>query len=392
MLTQALILAGQTPGPLPVVGGKPFLEYLVWNLGRHGVTDIVLCAGHDAKRIREHCGDGARLGVRLSFVAQATSMGTGNDLKQARDLLAEEFLVIDGDTLFDINYLDLALVRARGDALAALALRAVDDAPRFGAVILDGERVIGFGETAGSGPGLGSGGICAMRRQALDWLPDRASSIERDLLPGLAAAGRLAGQAYGGYFLDIGLPGTLARARYELPVWERKPAVFFDRDGVLNFDYGYVDSPERWDWITGAPEAVKRCNDLGYLVFVVTNQAGIGRGYYSEAQFQALMAWARAELREMGGHLDAVYHCPHHPTQAKGRYRQACACRKPGPGLIKQALRQWPVDPGRSLLVGDSQKDLDAAAAAGIVGYRFTQANLLEFMQFLTPVAHPSGP
>lgn len=156
----------------------------------------------------------------------------------------------------------------------------------------------------------------------------------------------------------------------------RRPAAFLDRDGVLNVDAGYVGSPERWEWISGAREAVRMLNDAGLAVVIITNQSGIGRGLFSEGQFVGLMTWVEADLESEGAHLDAVYACPHHPTDAVGAYRTACRCRKPAPGMFEAAIAALGIDRTRSVMIGDSDRDLSAASAAGIQGLRFDGTDL----------------
>lgn len=394
MLTQAVVLAGglgtrlgeltrSTPKPLLPVGGRPFLEYLVWNLRRHGITRVVFCVGYLAERIVEHFGDGARFGVAIEYVVEREPAGTGGALLLARPRLEEEFLVLNGDTLCDLNYLDLGLLLKETGAAAAVALRHVPDAQRYGRVCLEGSLVTGFEEKGAGGPGLVSGGVYALRRAALEGLPGVPASLERDLFPALAAAGSLAGRVYGGFFLDIGVPESLREAQAAVPRWRRKPAVFLDRDGVLNEDRGYIHRPEEFVWVEGAPEAVKWLNDRGYLVILVTNQAGIARGYYTEEDFWGLMKWVGAELRRRGAHLDAVYYCPHHPAEGREPYRQKCGCRKPAPGLIRRALKEWDVDVARSLMIDDREENLPAAAVLGLHGAVFRGGNLLEFVRGL---------
>lgn len=160
-----------------------------------------------------------------------------------------------------------------------------------------------------------------------------------------------------------------------------KPAVFFDRDGVLNHDTGYL---HRWDdfrWIDGARDAVRLCNDRGFLVFVVTNQAGVGRGYYREDDVRALHARMAEDLAGSGARIDDFEYCPHHPEAALDGYRRACACRKPAAGMIEALASRWPVDRPRSLMVGDRETDLAAAAAAGIPGYLFRGGDLRSFLE-----------
>lgn len=163
----------------------------------------------------------------------------------------------------------------------------------------------------------------------------------------------------------------------------QRPAVFFDRDGVLNEDYDYVHKVADFVWVEGAREAILHCNQRGWLVFVVTNQSGVARGYYDEADIAVLHAHMQADLAAIGAHIDDFRHCPHHPKAEVAAYRQACDCRKPEPGMILDLMRSWPVDAPRSLLIGDKQRDLDAAAAAGIKGHLFTGGNLAELLRRL---------
>jgi len=147
---------------------------------------------------------------------------------------------------------------------------------------------------------------------------------------------------------------------------ELRPALFLDRDGVINVDHGYVHTPEHFEFLPGIFELVRAANAAGYLVVVITNQAGIGRGYYTEAQFHALTAWMRAQFEAEGGRIDAVYFCPYHPEHGIGEYRRESEFRKPGPGMLLQAQRELGIAMDRSLFVGDKPSDMEAGRAAGV--------------------------
>lgn len=154
--------------------------------------------------------------------------------------------------------------------------------------------------------------------------------------------------------------------------------MLLDRDGTVNVDRGWVHRPEDFSWIDGAREAIRWANDRDILVCVITNQAGIARGYYTEEEFRTLTAWIERELAAYGAHIDATYYCPHHPTEGVGKYRRECHCRKPAPGLIERALAEWGFDPARSVMIGDAENDMRAAAAAGIRAVRFSGGSLLD--------------
>jgi D-glycero-D-manno-heptose 1,7-bisphosphate phosphatase len=161
-----------------------------------------------------------------------------------------------------------------------------------------------------------------------------------------------------------------------------RPALFLDRDGVLNEDRGYVARWEDFRWIPGAREAVAAFNRAGWLVIVVTNQSGVGRGFYTEADMHALHARMREDLEKVGGHIDAFYHAPQHPEAAVDAYRHPDPPdRKPNPGMILRALQEWPIDRDASLLIGDKPSDLEAALRAGIKGVLFEGGDLMAFLE-----------
>lgn len=156
-----------------------------------------------------------------------------------------------------------------------------------------------------------------------------------------------------------------------------RKAAFLDRDGVLNVDHGYVHRVEDLDWIPGAQAAVKRLNETGYLVVVVTNQSGIGRGYYDEPAMDAVHARLLEAFAAAGARIDAIYACPFHPDAAETRYRHPDhPDRKPNPGLLLRAIADHGVDPAASFMIGDKPSDMEAARRAGVRGYRFAGGDL----------------
>lgn len=160
----------------------------------------------------------------------------------------------------------------------------------------------------------------------------------------------------------------------------KRPGVFFDRDGVLNIDKGFVHSRADFEWVPGAREAVRFCNKAGYFVFAITNQSGVARGYFSEKDVEDLHDYMREELKPFGAHIDAFAYCPHHPDAALAQYRKICPRRKPSPGMILDIMRGWPVDPGQSFVIGNELRDIEAANAAGIRGYLFEGGRLDQFV------------
>ena len=156
-------------------------------------------------------------------------------------------------------------------------------------------------------------------------------------------------------------------------------AIFFDRDGVLNEEVGYLFEIEKFKWIDGAKETIKLCNEKNFLAVVVTNQSGVARNFYTEDDVKKIHDFMQEELKKIDARIDAFYYCPHHPEGVVEKYKKICDCRKPKPGMILQAAKDFDIDLKNSILFGDSQRDLDAAKNAGLkAGIFFGGGNLFD--------------
>lgn len=158
-------------------------------------------------------------------------------------------------------------------------------------------------------------------------------------------------------------------------------AVIFDRDGVLNRDCGYAYRPDQIEWTEDAAEAVRAVNEAGLYALVATNQSGVARGYYHEADVEALHEWMNAQMQRLGACIDGFAFCPHHREGTVEAYRRACPSRKPAPGMILRLVARFALDPRRTVMIGDQPTDLEAAAAAGIAGVRFGGGSLLQVVR-----------
>jgi D,D-heptose 1,7-bisphosphate phosphatase len=390
LLKQAVFLVGglgtrlkhltqSTPKPLIEVAGGPFLDILIEEAARHGFDEILLLGGYLGEQMVSRY-DGKRVrGAMVRVVVEPQPMGTGGALKFALPRLAPQFLLANGDTFFDVNLRTLAANVPAGGAV--MALRSGVEGPRYGRVALEDGMVRGFHTPGERDNGPINGGIYAVDREIVARIGEGPVSLEGAIFPLLARDRLLRGVAFDGYFIDIGIPEDLERARAELPARLTRPALFLDRDGVLNIEKGYLHKQADFEWMPGAREAVRLANNKGWFVFVVTNQAGVARGYYEERDIHALHAFMQNEFATVGAHIDAFEYCPHHPEGTRPGYDKACDRRKPAPGMIRALLKAWPVDAARSVLVGDMAHDVAAAEAAGVRGLRFPGGNLLDFVE-----------
>jgi len=372
------------------VGDRPFLAWLLREVVRYGVTDVLLLTGHLADVVRDGVQglrDWLPRAITLTISEEPTRAGTGGALHHAREHLQDSFLLLNGDSVFDCDLAPLMLEEP--GVLGRLMLRHLADASRYGVVDMNDDRIMAFRERPEPGsPGVINAGAYRFDRRILD-RTSAVCSLERDILPDLARDGLLRGTESKGWFIDIGVPDDLDRAQNALPRRLTRPALFLDRDGVCNIDHGWVGTQERFEWVPGAKAAIRMAHIRGWHVFVVTNQAGVARGLYSEADVQSLHAWMQDELLRFGGLIDDVRYCPFHPEAVVPAYRRSSSWRKPEPGMILDLLRAWRLDPKRCVLIGDRLTDMAAAAAAGVTGHLFPGGNLADFVQPILDAHQP---
>jgi D-glycero-D-manno-heptose 1,7-bisphosphate phosphatase len=398
-IRQAVILVGgkgtrlgdltrDLPKPLMDIDGRPFLDYLLEMVARHGYGDIILLAGHLGGVI-EQIYHGRRLQNAVVRVLREDSPhGTAGALTSVRHVLDDDFLMMNGDALFDINLRALEVSARAGGAVATIALKTVDDVSRYGSVEECEGRVVNFSEKNPDrrGPGKINGGIYVLKRGIVDSIQQLPCSMEGDIFPRLVGRGQILGWNSGGYFIDIGIPESLERGRQELPLLRKRPAAFLDRDGVINFDKGYTFRPEDLRFLPGAVDAIRYLNDTGRLVIVVTNQAGVARGFYTLDDVHRFNSEIQSRLAAHGAHIDQFYVAPYHPDGSVTEYAVNHADRKPNPGMLIRAFTEWPIEIDRSFLIGDKLSDMEAANRAGIPGYLFEHGSLDDLVRRILPV------
>ena len=387
-------LVADRPKPMLDVAGRPFLAWLLREVSRFGIDEAVLLTGHLSEVVEAalpalHAA--LPRPMRLLVSREPVRAGTGGALHHAAPLLHDRFLLLNGDSFLDVPLGPALATEEEPGVLGRLMLRPVPDASRFGVVATAGDRVTAFQprpDPAQAGPATINGGIYVLDRRILAHVAPQCS-LEADVLPGLAAAGALRATAGDGWFIDIGIPADLERAQAELPRRLARPALFLDRDGVCNLDHGWVGTRDRFDWVDGARATIAAATARGWHVFVVTNQSGVARGFYTEADVAALLRWMAEDAMRAGGTVDDARFCPFHPEASVPAYRRISDWRKPAPGMVLDLLRAWQLDPARCLLVGDQDSDLAAAAAAGVRGHKFGGGNLLHFVQPLLETPDP---
>jgi histidinol-phosphate phosphatase family protein len=380
---------GGRPKALIDVAGVPLLERQLCSLKAQGLASAFVLVGHEAAQIEAFCAARDNFGLDLTLVDDGEPRGTAGAVLAILDRLGPEFLVVYGDTLFDIDMARFARVhRADSTAVATLFLHPNDHPHDSDIVELDGTGAIQAFHAPPHAPGVWlpnmvNAALYALRRERLAaWRPPigaRQLDFARDVFPGLLAAGaRLRGYVSPEYIKDIGAPERLDRACAALAVGEvaaaslraPRPAIFLDRDGTLNVPNGHIARPEDLHLYPWACEAVRGVNRSPYRAVLVTNQPVIARGECGPAELRTIHAKLETLLGREGAWLDGLYVCPHHPDAGfpgeVASLKIACECRKPRPGLLLRAAADLNIDLPRSWMIGDSAADMDAARAVGV--------------------------
>lgn len=388
MVKQAVLLVGglgtrlgaltqHTPKPMMPIGDATFLDLLVDEVARHGMSEILLLCGYRAEAIVSAFDGQQRRGATIACITESEPLGTGGALLSAADRLDDVFLLLNGDSLLEFNLLDLMTVGPAQGWLGKVALRQVADTGRFGRVALEGERVTSFAEKTGGGPGLINGGVYLLQRRVLDLIRTTPCSLEQAVLPQLVEQGALFGRCYESYFIDIGVPEDLARAQAELAD-RLRPAVFFDqtclwkRSGVAAPDTGSLT------WVDGVIETIKLVNDAGWLVVVMmTSQDGDEPGDDGGPHPTALRSRMHSDLMMRGAHIDAFYpkQCPA-GWNAQNLHGQS-ADTSGTVEALHTVSRDWKIDLHESFFFGKGSREKPLVENTGIRYVSFRKGDVL---------------
>ena len=395
-ITQAIILAGGQgrrlvevsaglPKPLVPVAGVPVIVRQIELLARAGVQEIFVTTNFKADLIRDALGDGSLWGVMLQFVHEEMPLGTAGGVAAIHHGLQGDFFVLYGDVLVNMNLVKLAAAHHQNRADATIVVHP-NDHP------YDSD-LVAFTETneisgwfpyprfahIGDLPNMVSAGLYVLSRNAISFIEAGVKQdFVRDVFPRMAKKCRICAYPTTEYLKDMGTPERLNKVERDVRSGKvarmhsnyRRPAIFVDRDGVLNEEVDGVLDPDALHLCQGAASAVAAANQAGWLVAVVTNQPVVAKGFMTEADLARVHNRLETLLGEEGAWVDSIAICQHHPEQGHPGERVdlkiECSCRKPKSGLFLWLESAMPVDLGTSAMVGDHWSDVVAAKRIGL--------------------------
>lgn len=370
----------KTPKPLLEVAGKPFLFYLINNLTRFGFKRILLLT-HYKKELFFEFKKKHFKSFPIKIINEKIKLGTGGSLVAARDNLDDEFFLFNGDTYFDINILDLKLHQQNKQLItAACTYKKISkySIQKY----LRKSKIINLKKNRKNKKNLVFGGIYFIKKKLLANYKVKALDLDKDIIFPLVKKKLVNIKTYKkNIFFDIGdsVKDYISSSKKITEV-TNKPCCFLDRDGVLNIDTGYVYKINNFKWKRNIFKAIKFLNDNNYYVIVITNQAGIAHGYFKEQDVENLHNYINAKLFEKGAHIDKFYYCPFHEQAKILKYKKKTNYRKPGNGMLLQALRDFKIKKNQSFFIGDQKSD-EICAKKTNVKFQFAKSSILNIVK-----------
>ena len=383
------------PKPLIPVDGKPILEREITSLASQGFKDLILTVGYLADKIIAYFGDGSWIGVKIDYFVEETPLGNAGALFQLREKIGDEpFFLLNADAAFDVDFNRMLAFHQQHGGFVTLFTHPNSHPYDSGLIIADkdghverwlskeDERPQWYNNRVNAGlhvidPKIFELGRKNLEMDSMTGFPKGKVDLDRQILKPLCGTGKMYCYDSPEYVKDMGTPERFLQveADYRNGVVQAKnlhnkqKAIFLDRDGTINKYVGFLRNIDDFELIEGASEAIKQINQSGYLAIVVTNQPVIARGEVTWDELHEIHRKMETLLGKDGAYIDGLYICPHHPDKGfegeRPEYKFDCECRKPKPGLLLQAAKDFNIDLSQSYMIGDSSCDVEAGQNAG---------------------------
>lgn len=393
--TRISSIASDIPKPMIKIAGKPVLEHEILCLKQQGFTDLIITVSHLADQIINYFGDGSQLGVQIDYFVEKQPLGNAGALFKLRNKLTEDFLLLNADAIFDIDFNRLIAYHRQKGGLVTLFTHSNSHPYDSGLLITDENSCVKQWLTKEDirpqwYRNCVNGGLHVINPVVLDMSDIDANQIgkevdgkrikvdlDRQVLKPLCGTGKMFCYDSPEYVKDMGTPDRYAEVCQDFEqgrvhaknLKEKQKAIFLDRDGTINKYVGFLRNIDDFELIPGVAEAIRAINLSGYLAIVITNQPVVARGEVTCAELRDIHNKMETLLGRQGAFIDKLYFCPHHPHKGyEGEIpelKMECTCRKPKPGMLLQAAKDFNIDLSQSWMVGDGENDIKAGKAAG---------------------------
>jgi D,D-heptose 1,7-bisphosphate phosphatase len=393
---KAIILAGgkgtrlgklteEIPKPMLKLVGKPLMEYHMGLLQKYGITEIFITVNYLKDSIIEHFGNGEKFGVSIEYFEEKEPLGTVGGVKGLEDKLSEDFLVIYGDVMVEMDLKKLIDFHKIKKSAATLVLHPNDHPYDSDLVAVDkNDRVTAFipkpHDDGRYHANIVNAGVYLLNKKVLQFIePNKKADFGADIFPTLINQLPFYGYNTPEYMKDMGTPDRMVKVEeailsgkvFRRNLEQKQKAIFLDRDGVINDDTEFIKSPKEMKLLPGVSSAIEQINKSEYLAIVATNQSVIARNLCTEEGLHAIHSKMETDLGKDRAYLDKIYYCPHHPDKGfpeeNAIFKVDCDCRKPKPGMLLQAAEKYNIELSESYMIGDHERDIQAGKAAGAI-------------------------
>ena len=389
--TRISSIASDIPKPMIPIDGMPVLEREIASLKKQGFDDIIITVSHLGNIIMNYFGDGSKIspitnepfGVNIEYFYEEVPLGTAGALFKLKDKLTEDFLLLNGDAIFDVDFNRFVEYHREKNGLVTLFTHPNSHPYDSGLIMTsDNGSVKEWLSKEDERPEFYknrvNAGLHVLSPKILDMnIESEKVDLDRQILKPLCKSGLVYAYDSPEYVKDMGTPERYYTVQQNFVdgiveaknLKNKQKAIFLDRDGTINKYVGFLRNIDEFELIDGVSKTIKELNDKGYLVIVITNQPVIARGEVTVEELNTIHNKMETLLGKEGAYLDAIYYCPHHPDKGyEGEIKELkidCDCRKPKPGLILKAAKDFNIDLENSWMIGDSKSDILAGKNAG---------------------------
>lgn len=391
------------PKPMIRVLGKPILEYQIDCIKRNGIETVILIIGYMGEQIQNYFEDGSRFGISIHYIKEDEELGTAGALFFLKDILKEDFLLCNGDLIFDINIKRFFEFHKRKGGIATLFTHPNSHPYDSGIIVKDNEGKVLYWyhkeEQRGDVPNCVNAGLHFFSPDIFKYFADKKKrDMDRDILRPILKKEKIYAYNSPEYVKDMGTPDRLLQVEEDIingivskkNLQNRQKAIFLDRDGTLNVYKGFLRNVTEMELEKGVTEAIRLINRSEYLAIVVTNQPVIARGECTIEKLYDIHNRMEGLLGKQGAYLDGIFFCPHHPKRGfageRVEYKIECDCRKPRTGLLVRAAEQYNIDLSQSYMIGDTFRDVETGINANCKGsflIEKPEKNLLFWIRYI---------
>ena len=358
-------LLGKYPKPMLKFNGKHFIQYILNNKSKYNFKRIIILCGYRSNIFFKKFHKKRVNLTQIICLQEKKLLGTGGALSNLRKLKVKNFVLTNGDTIFDINInLLVKSLKEKKIGRVALIRNSQQLSQKLNNLSLKNNIV-----SIKKDSKLMNGGIYFFNKKIFKYIENKNFSLENDLLPKLISKGKINGKIFNEFFIDIGSKHYLKIAQDKLKSQYNKPAIFLDRDGVINYDYNYVHKIENFKFRTGVLQGLKYLTRKKYYIFIVTNQAGIGKRIFSEEKFIQLHRDINKKLKKLNIFFHDIQYSPFHPKAKIKKYKKNSTLRKPGNRMIENIKLNWDINKKKSFMIGDNISDELAAKKSALKFY-----------------------